>query len=290
MSDSINLFCLNQGESTEKLFVVDIEKDKTVAHLRKAIKKEKEIFYRNIDANDLVIWKVNIPVNDGDMQTNFALENNKEKGVQKLDCPVNKISDIFTETPATDHIHIIIEMVSPQGNMAKKYGEAMEKLYKALEDGIENVEDLVNDVEKYRKLACYEEALAEDNDLSQIYNNEESFVKSGDFSPIYDDNNEETLAKDVAFSTSYDDHYRKNVNSVNLLDQSTETSHLQLAMEDTKRAQELDPENKLLEENFAVTQKKINESNDDSIKAQEIKNLTSDTAIWTDLKHMGTFK
>ncbi|RIB17857.1 hypothetical protein C2G38_2312089 [Gigaspora rosea] len=108
MSESITLFCLGQGESIEKTFIVEIEKDKTIIHLKKGIKKEREIFYRNIDANDLAIWKVNVPANNGNMKVNVVLENNQEKGVQKLDCPVNKISDIFKETPATDHIHIIV--------------------------------------------------------------------------------------------------------------------------------------------------------------------------------------
>ncbi|CAG8734224.1 30830_t:CDS:2, partial [Gigaspora margarita] len=181
-----------QGEAIEKTFIVEIEKDKTIIHLKKGIKKEREIFYRNIDANDLTIWKVNIPANNGNVKVNVVLENNQEKGVQKLDCPVNKIGDIFKETPATDHIHIIVvqpaqtnkpvqptQTIQPvqtvqevqSCKMAKKYSEAVEKLHQAFENGVENFEDLINDVEKYRKLACYEETLAESNDISQNYSN-----------------------------------------------------------------------------------------------------------------------
>ncbi|CAG8652287.1 14904_t:CDS:2 [Gigaspora rosea] len=75
------------------------------------------------------------------------------------------------------------------------------KITLSFENGVENFEDLINAVEKYRKLACYEETLAESSDISQNYN-------------------EENFAQDIAIN---DSHNKQIVDSDDLLNQNTDT-------------------------------------------------------------------
>ena len=61
MASKISLNCLILGLDDAKAFPVDILLSKTVSHLKIAIKKEKENQLSHIDADCLVIWKVNYP-------------------------------------------------------------------------------------------------------------------------------------------------------------------------------------------------------------------------------------
>jgi len=46
---SITLFCLVKGNTTANAFEVDIEKDKSISHLKKVIKAEKQNDFAGID-------------------------------------------------------------------------------------------------------------------------------------------------------------------------------------------------------------------------------------------------
>ncbi|RIB14691.1 hypothetical protein C2G38_2194360 [Gigaspora rosea] len=80
------------------------------------------------------------------------------------------------------------------------------KITLSFENGVENFEDLINAVEKYRKLACYEETLAESSDISQNYN-------------------EENFAQDIAIN---DSHNKQIVDSDDLLNQNTDTYAIEI--------------------------------------------------------------
>jgi hypothetical protein len=56
-----SLVCCVLGLGDVKPFLVDIPLSKTVDHLKKAIKKEKENAFNHIDADQLEIWKVSDP-------------------------------------------------------------------------------------------------------------------------------------------------------------------------------------------------------------------------------------
>jgi len=58
---SITLFCLVKENTTANAFEVDIEKDKSISHLKKAIKAEKQNDFAGVDADKLKLWKVSIP-------------------------------------------------------------------------------------------------------------------------------------------------------------------------------------------------------------------------------------
>ncbi|KAF9359030.1 hypothetical protein BGX34_008572 [Mortierella sp. NVP85] len=59
----ITLFCLLEG--TDSFFPVDIERTKTVGHLKDAIKDKKSPSppkFKDIAADELTLWRVSIPV------------------------------------------------------------------------------------------------------------------------------------------------------------------------------------------------------------------------------------
>jgi Crinkler effector protein N-terminal domain len=113
------LFCLVHGEPTTNAFPVKIARTDTVGDLKKLIKSEKENDFHNIDANKLRLWSVNIHVDNTSSLEELVLENNKDKGVQEL-LPVKRINRVFTDEPADEHIHVIIERPPSIGKQNEK--------------------------------------------------------------------------------------------------------------------------------------------------------------------------
>ncbi|CAG8617706.1 715_t:CDS:2 [Dentiscutata erythropus] len=112
MSDNITLICLVHGDRKDKAFVVEIEKNKPFYFIKKKIKEKKPNTFADVDAKDIVLWKVNVPYNDDTMEVDIVLEDNEQTGVQKLLNPIKKISNIFTVNLADNSIHIIVERPS----------------------------------------------------------------------------------------------------------------------------------------------------------------------------------
>ena len=104
----LTIFCLVRGEPATNAFPIEIDENKNIGTLRELIKSKKKNRFHDIDANELKLWSVSISVDDTSALGELVLENNKEKGVQEL-FPVKKISKIFSEEPAEEHIHIIVE-------------------------------------------------------------------------------------------------------------------------------------------------------------------------------------
>ena len=57
--DNYTLFCLIENISADS-FSVDINPQKTVGHLRKCIKNEKQNDLKDVDADRLMLWKVDV--------------------------------------------------------------------------------------------------------------------------------------------------------------------------------------------------------------------------------------
>ena len=81
------LYCLTLGDAIERSFLVEISKDLSVSDLRKVIKNETEPRFKDTPANDLILWKVNIPVDNIDSETEIHAEDIKEQLIKK-----NKLS------------------------------------------------------------------------------------------------------------------------------------------------------------------------------------------------------
>ncbi|CAG8592888.1 6332_t:CDS:2 [Diversispora eburnea] len=120
MSDNITLFCLVEGDSKEDVFKVIAGKNDDIIDLKKKIKEERPIAFSNIDATKIVLWKVNIPINEGTMEIEIFIKDIRDR--LKLSNPTKIISEVFTEKLTRSYIHIIIERPSA---LEKKEGHGV---------------------------------------------------------------------------------------------------------------------------------------------------------------------
>src|SRR6266480_7636839 len=83
------LYCLVLGDIIEKSFTVEVSRDLSISVLRETIwEKKKNFFNENkIDADQLKLWRVNIPVDGLDLDTKINAEDIKEQLVNE-----NKLS------------------------------------------------------------------------------------------------------------------------------------------------------------------------------------------------------
>ena len=98
------------GHDASHIFPIEIAENKTVGALRKAIKDEKEHAFQHVDADNLILWQVSIPVN-----------RNLTENISKLDfvddgslLPVKRLSGVFSDPPEDEHLHIVVR-VPPAG-------------------------------------------------------------------------------------------------------------------------------------------------------------------------------
>ncbi|KAG0196247.1 hypothetical protein BGX31_005511, partial [Mortierella sp. GBA43] len=68
----LRIFCVLEGGSTP--FSVKIPSDAIVDDLKKLIKLEKPNHLRDVDADDLTLWNVSIPITNDD-ETPILLDN-----------------------------------------------------------------------------------------------------------------------------------------------------------------------------------------------------------------------
>src|SRR5437764_643483 len=101
---SITLFCLVKGNTTANAFEVDIEKDKSISHLKKVIKAEKQNDFAGVDADRLKLWKVTIPGDHDDQLRNLILQDGDEL------LAINDIGDYWPTSPPKKHIHVIVKL------------------------------------------------------------------------------------------------------------------------------------------------------------------------------------
>jgi hypothetical protein len=106
MSNTITIICLVQGHSAERAFPVHISKSSLVGDLKKEIKKENPNEFRNVDAKDLDLRKVNISSDDATIQQ-LTLEEIEATELR----PTSKINKYFkelTDVPE-DYIHVMVK-------------------------------------------------------------------------------------------------------------------------------------------------------------------------------------
>src|SRR5215203_847924 len=104
----ITIICVIHHETADRAFPVRIAEKLLIGDLKESIKEKRPDIFANVPAALLVLWKVNIPINNANaVLKDLVLENNEEKGVQEL-LPVKKIGKIFPDEPAEEHIHIVV--------------------------------------------------------------------------------------------------------------------------------------------------------------------------------------
>lgn len=97
------IFCIVAGDDTP--FPIDIESNKTVGHLKKAIKKEKENKLTGIDADELKLYRVDI-LREELNTLNMKMQSQTDDDV--LD-PLDLLSEIYPSDPPTKTIHIVVK-------------------------------------------------------------------------------------------------------------------------------------------------------------------------------------
>ncbi|KAF9095501.1 hypothetical protein BGX27_001265 [Mortierella sp. AM989] len=109
----LTLFCLVDGEDSP--FPVKIESTESIGGLKKAIKAEIPDTFNGVDAKDLTLWRVSIPVleDDDDEELPILLDNVSKADKKKLKA-TSELSDIFEETLPKKTIHIIVQRASPR--------------------------------------------------------------------------------------------------------------------------------------------------------------------------------
>ncbi|CAB4433241.1 unnamed protein product [Rhizophagus irregularis] len=95
------LLCLLKGNTSNSAFAIEIDGNKLVSYLKDAIKAQKKKDFADVDANKLKLWKVNISDEVYDLS-----RNNLQLNCELL--PTKKISKYFPDSPAEEHIHIIV--------------------------------------------------------------------------------------------------------------------------------------------------------------------------------------
>ena len=99
------LGCFVVGE--DKAFTIETEKLKTISQLRDYIKAYKENVFKTVDANQITLWKVHIPVmkkREINTDTNIA----QKFGAVELKEDFDTIEEHFGTNPTAKHIHVIV--------------------------------------------------------------------------------------------------------------------------------------------------------------------------------------
>ena len=100
---SIKLFCLLKGNTpaVKHAFEVVIEADKSVSAFKEVIKAKKPLTFRDVEADEIKLWKVEIPDDRDSQLANPTLD------VELL--ATRDVEDYWTEKPPKRHIHVIVE-------------------------------------------------------------------------------------------------------------------------------------------------------------------------------------
>ena len=99
----LSLNCFLLGDEPDRMFSVEIPKDKNVSILKKLIKEEKAPHFDHVDASDLDIWMVDLDLDElgaGPVHVNLD-------AYQKLSPPRKKLSSLFNVDIDDERLHII---------------------------------------------------------------------------------------------------------------------------------------------------------------------------------------
>ncbi|KAF9119142.1 hypothetical protein BGX30_004059 [Mortierella sp. GBA39] len=112
MAKQMKAICLVDGETTWNTFSVMVSSEDTVGGLKILIKTEKTNDFRNLDADKLTLWRVSIPIIDGNEEIPIRFDDVADKDKKKLR-PVTRLSKVFPDDLPEDMIHIIVKLPPP---------------------------------------------------------------------------------------------------------------------------------------------------------------------------------
>ncbi|UZO21680.1 uncharacterized protein OCT59_014067 [Rhizophagus irregularis] len=159
----IMLGCFVVGE--DQAFIIEIDRTKTISQLRDTIKAYKENVFKTLDANQLRLWKVNIPLikaREINAETNIA----QKFGAVELKDVFDTIEEHFGTNPTAKNIHVIVQPPPPVTSASSMHNEVKievkNKVLKAFShinpnsvDGIVDVLSLIWNVEEVEEVESY---------------------------------------------------------------------------------------------------------------------------------------
>lgn len=92
------------GKDRNHVFPVKIASTESVGTLKELIRDKKKYAFERVDADDLKLWKVSIPVDD-DFRENV---NKAGLGDEATLSPVDGLTDVFSGPPTPKFLHIIV--------------------------------------------------------------------------------------------------------------------------------------------------------------------------------------
>ncbi|CAG8674417.1 1747_t:CDS:2, partial [Paraglomus brasilianum] len=114
----ITLVCLVKGNLPANAFPVDINGNKLIGHLKGVIKAKKAPCFDDIPADELKLWKVEIP---DDQDSELA---NLELADELL--ATRDVEDYWTSKPPKRHIHVLVK--PPETATSSREQELLEKV------------------------------------------------------------------------------------------------------------------------------------------------------------------
>ena len=109
---TLSINCLLLGSDSSEVFTVEILKTKNVSILKRLIKEEQSHRLNHVDASELTVWKVSLPVDT--IAPELTVDG--VKASQKLRS-VEKISSIFGEALVDEYVHLLVQ--APPGALHK---------------------------------------------------------------------------------------------------------------------------------------------------------------------------
>ncbi|RIA94561.1 hypothetical protein C1645_803494 [Glomus cerebriforme] len=101
------ILCLVHGDPIKRAFSVEVDRDKRVDYLKHMIKMRKQPRFDAFTADELDLWKVNVPFNKFDDKINFSDIKTVLDGEELFG--LSKIDDVFEDKLIEDNIHILVQ-------------------------------------------------------------------------------------------------------------------------------------------------------------------------------------
>ena len=103
------------------IFLLEIESNKTVSDLKKVIKMEKSPKFDSIPADELVLFRVSIPITEDNANFKNAIASlNLEDDASLL--PAYELSELFSDT-LRKHVHVVIKGMSISVSFSPTYAK-----------------------------------------------------------------------------------------------------------------------------------------------------------------------
>ncbi|KAF9230494.1 hypothetical protein BU15DRAFT_57182, partial [Melanogaster broomeanus] len=147
----ITLNCFVLGENSSNVFPVKIDKTENVGTLKELIKSKKQIAFRDVDADALILWKApeSLLCDDDAFQERIeALNLQDEKPLH----PVKRLSRIFSD-PDPEHLHIIVKAPEIISLNCLVLGENSRNVFPVKIDKTENVGTLKKLIKSEKQIA-----------------------------------------------------------------------------------------------------------------------------------------